>query len=297
MQMPSTRCTPCSACCAAWRRPLLPLTTDAVYRDLTDRPSVHLERWPTSDEVVLDLDPDLVETMDAVRAVCSAAASIRKANAIPNRQPLSKVTVAAPDVDALRPFEELIADEANVKSVELTSDVGSAGEFVLQLVPAVLGPRVGSEVQSLIAAVKAGDWRRDGDAVTVAGRTLASDEYSLRLVARDGSTAAPLADAGGLVALDTTITPELAQEGAARFFVRQVNELRRRDGYHVTDRIHLVVDVGRHDDLREMVEKHRSYVMDDTLATDLVIAGRLSEGHRVEFPDHRIVHIGLSLAP
>jgi isoleucyl-tRNA synthetase len=276
--------------------PLLPLTTDSVYRDLSGHDSVHLENWPSSDELVLDIDPDLVDTMDQVRAVCSAAASVRKANGIPNRQPLSKLTVATPDAEALRPFETLIADEANVKSVELTPDVAATGEFVLQLVPSVIGPRAGGDMQRLIGAVRAGNWTRDGDDVVVEGRTLQPDEYTLRLVAQDDATSSPLPDARGVVALDTDITPDLAQEGLARFVVRRINDLRRRDGLHVTDRIHVTVDVGGFDDVREVVEKHRSYIMDEILAEELVVAGPLRDGHRVELPDGRAIHVGLSIA-
>jgi isoleucyl-tRNA synthetase len=276
--------------------PLLPLTTDSVYRDLTGHPSVHLDDWPSSDEVVLDVDPDLVATMDTVRAVCSVAASIRKANGIPNRQPLSRLSVAAADVERLRPFEELVADEANVKSLELTTDVRAAGEFVLQLVPSVLGPRAGADMQRMIGAVKAGDWSREGDDIVVAGRKLQSDEYTLRLVARDDSTSSPLPDAEGVVVLDTTITPELAHEGLARFIVRKVNELRRTDGLHVSDRIHLVIDVHDHHDVGEVIEKYRSYLMDETLAVELVLAGPLTEGHRVEMPDGRVIRVGLTRA-
>jgi isoleucyl-tRNA synthetase len=275
--------------------PLLPLTTDGVYRDLTGRDSVHLDNWPSSDDLVLDVDPNLVDTMDQVRAVCSAAASVRKANAIPNRQPLSKLTVATPDADALRAFEVLIADEANVKSVELTTDVGATGQFVLQLVPAVLGPRAGADMQRLVGAVRAGNWTRDGDDVVVEGRTLQRDEYTLRLVAREGTTSNPLPDARGVVALDTEITPDLAREGLARFVVRRINDLRRRDGLHVTDRIHLVIDVEGYEDLREVIEKHRSYIMDETLAEELVVDGPLGDGHHVELPDGRILHVGLSV--
>ena len=57
----STRCTRCSACCAALAAPLLPLTTDAVYRDLTGDASCTSSDWPSSDERVLDADPDLVD--------------------------------------------------------------------------------------------------------------------------------------------------------------------------------------------------------------------------------------------
>jgi isoleucyl-tRNA synthetase len=106
--------------------PLLPLTTDAIYRDLTGADSVHLEGWPTSDELPVDADPDLVAAMDAARDVCSAASSIRKAKGLPARQPLARLLVASPSAPALEPFAALIGDEANVKAVELTTDVAGA---------------------------------------------------------------------------------------------------------------------------------------------------------------------------
>jgi isoleucyl-tRNA synthetase len=276
--------------------PLLPLTSDAVYRDLTGADSVHLEPWPTSDELPVDADPELVATMDAAREVCSAASSIRKAKGLANRQPLSRLTVASPDAESLRAFAELIQDEANVKAVDLTSDVANAGDFVLQVVPAVLGPRVGKDVQRIIASVKAGDWSRDGDTVVVAGRQLERDEYTLRLVPRDTESAAALPGNVGIVALDLTITPELAAEGVARSIVRGVNEARRKDALHVTDRIHLVLWPEDHDDLRNAIEKHKSYLAGETLAVDVVLAdNKPVESHRIVLSDGRVVYAGLSV--
>ncbi|MDA8061908.1 MAG: isoleucine--tRNA ligase, partial [Actinomycetota bacterium] len=49
--------------------PLLPLLTEAIWRDLTGGRSVHLSDWPSADE--LPADPALVATMDRVREVCS----------------------------------------------------------------------------------------------------------------------------------------------------------------------------------------------------------------------------------
>jgi isoleucyl-tRNA synthetase len=144
--------------------------------------------------------------------------------------------------------------------------------------------------------VRAGDWTRDGDDVVVAGRTLQHDEYTLRLTARAGTTANPLPDGGGVVVLDTEITEALAQEGLARVLVRRINELRRTDGLHVTDRIHLVIDVHDHEDVGETIGKYRAYIMDETLAIELVMAGPLSDGHRIELTDGRAVSVGLSVA-
>jgi isoleucyl-tRNA synthetase len=276
--------------------PLLPLTTEAIYRDLVGADSVHLERWPTSDELPLDADDQLVASMDAARDVASAASSIRKANRLANRQPLRRLTVASPTAESLRSFVRLIEDEANVKTVELTTDVSAAGEFVLQVMPAVLGPRVGKDVQQIIAAVKAGNWSRNGDEVVVAGRVLQRDEYTLRLVPRDEGSSAALSGNAGVVALDLTITPELAAEGLARQIVRGVNEARRKEGLQVTDRIHLVLDPEHHADVRSAIARHKEYIAAETLAVDVVIADkRLADAHRLELSDGRSVYAGLSV--
>ena len=70
--------------------PLLPLTTEVIWRGLTGGRSVHLAEWPAAD---LPVDPDLVAAMDEVREVASVALSVRKGAALRVRQPLSSVTV------------------------------------------------------------------------------------------------------------------------------------------------------------------------------------------------------------
>jgi isoleucyl-tRNA synthetase len=276
--------------------PLLPLTTEAIYRGLTGADSVHLTDWPAPDEAAADAE--LVAAMDAVRDVCSAASSVRKARGIPNRQPLRSLTVAAPDAAALGPFTDLIADEANVKQVELSTDVAAAGEHVLALVPAVLGPRVGSEVQQLIKAAKAGEWSRRDGTVEVAGRALAEDEFTLRLVARDEAASSALPDDRGLVTLDLVITPELEAEGLVREVIRHINELRKTDGLHVSDRIRLVLSPGHHRDVRSAVESHRDAIAGEVLATELVIVDdELVDAHRIELRDGRALRVRLERSP
>jgi isoleucyl-tRNA synthetase len=273
------------------------MLSEAVYRGLTGRESVHLEDWPSSDDLPLRADDaTLAATMDLAREVCSAAASIRKVNGLRNRLPLASLIVALPESAELEPFAALIADETNVKEVRFTDDVASVGELVLQLVPAVLGPRAGSQVQELLRAVKAGDWTRDGDGVRVAGRELADDEYTLRLVPRDGAASAPLPGNTGVVVLDLALTAALEAEGVARDVIRGINEERRREGLHVSDRIRLTVDPGHHDDVRFAVATHRVLIADETLATDFAIADAdrpLAEGRRLPLADGRVVHLAL----
>jgi len=269
--------------------PFLPLLTEEIFQGLTGRRSVHLEDWV--DAAALPADPGLVAAMDRVREVCSAAHSVRKAAGLRSRLPLPSLTVAAPDAAVLDDYRSLIADELNVKEVHLTTDVESVGELRLQVVPAVLGPRVGADVQKIIRAVREGQWERGADgSVEAGGRVLEADEYTLRLVPRDPRTAKALPGAGGVVALDVTLTPELEAEGLARDVVRLVNEARRDAGLRVSDRITLTI-AGPHD-VAAAVAAHRRWVMDATLATGLVVGTSAGDtGRPYELADGRAVNV------
>jgi isoleucyl-tRNA synthetase len=271
--------------------PLLPLITEDIYKSLTGERSVHLTDWPEPFD--LPHDPGLVATMDRVRDVCSAAHSVRKARDLRARLPLPSLTIAAPDPSPLEPFKDLIADEVNVKKVLFSTEVEAYGSLVLQVVPSVLGPRLGPDVQKVIKAVRAGQWKRgDDQSVEVSDHRLQPDEYTLRLAPHDESSSRALPTQDGVVVLDLAVTPDLEAEGLARDVVRLVNEKRRDAGLHVADRIHLVLDAP--DDVGRAVQANRQYTMEQTLATELLLAGPVSNGRRAELPDGRAIHIGLS---
>jgi isoleucyl-tRNA synthetase len=222
--------------------PLLPLVTEVIWRGVTGERSVHLTDWPGAGE--LPADPELVAAMDQVREVCSAASSLRKAKKLRVRLPLPKLTVAVENPQRLEPFRDLIADELNVKEVELTDDIDTYGRFELTVNAKVAGPRLGKDVQAAIKAVKAGDAVVNTDATLTAGpAVLQADEYSSRLVAADPEYTAALPDGAGLVVLDGTVTPELEAEGWAKDRIRELQDLRKSTGLDVSDRISVVMSV------------------------------------------------------
>ncbi|HMC51783.1 MAG TPA: DUF5915 domain-containing protein, partial [Acidimicrobiales bacterium] len=233
------------------------------------------------------------EVMDRVRDVCSAASSVRKARGLHTRLPLLELTVASHDAERLRPFVNLIREELNVRRVELTTDVGSLAQRLLKVNAPVVGPRVGPAMQAVMAAARHGRWRQlDDGGVEVAGHALGPGDFDLRLVPADESTSRALPANDGVVVLDVTVTPEQRAEGLARDVVRIVQTARRDAGLHVADRIHLVLDLP--DDVAAAVESHRAYVMEQTLALGLVLAGPISDARRYELPDGRAVHVGSS---
>ena len=247
--------------------PLLPLVADEIHRGLgSPGASVHFSDWP--DVSALPNDAGLVAAMDLVRDACSAALSVRKAHSRRVRLPLQTLTVASAGVEGLEPFLDILRDEVNVRDVVLTTDVASVASQELQVVPAILGPRLGGRTQQVIKAVKAGEWTREGDGIAVAGETLTPGEFTLRMVTAPDTASATLQGGGGVVLLDVNVTDELEAEGLARDLIRAVQQARREAGLHVSDRIRLVL--GAEPVVRGRVEPHMGMVSAETLATEVV---------------------------
>ncbi len=147
--------------------PLLPLISEVIWRGVTGERSVHLTDWPDAES--LPADPQLVADMDLVREVASTGSSLRKAKKLRVRLPLLKLTVAVDDPQRLEPYRDLIADELNVKAVELTDDIAAHGRFELTVNARVAGPRIGKDVQAAIKAVKAGEGVLNADGTLTRG--------------------------------------------------------------------------------------------------------------------------------
>jgi isoleucyl-tRNA synthetase len=263
--------------------PLLPLATEVIWRGLTGERSVHLTDWPGEDEV--PADPDLVAAMDQVREVASAGSSLRKAKKLRVRLPLPKLTVAVEDPARLAPFTDLIADELNVKAVELTDDIDAYGRFELTVNARAAGPRLGKAVQDAIKAVKAGEGVVNPDGTLAAGDVvLTAEEYSSKLVAADPEFTAALPDGAGLVVLDGTVTPELEAEGWAKDRIRELQDLRKSTGLDVSDRISVVMSVPA--ERAEWAKAHGDLIAGEILATsfefgDAQAGAEIGDGVRV----------------
>ena len=246
--------------------PLLPLVSEVIWRGLTGGRSVHLTDWPEAGD--LPADAELVSAMDEVRTVCSTVLSLRKAQNLRVRLPLSELTIAAADAERLRPFTDIVADEVNVKRVDLTADVAAHGRFELVVNARAAGPRLGKQVQTVIKAVKAGDWSEDeSGVVTAAGVELLPEEYTQRLVAAEPESTAALPGNAGLVVLNSEVTEELEAEGWARDLIRDLQETRKSLGLDVSDRITVVLEVPA--DHAAWARTHRDLIAGEILATTL----------------------------
>jgi len=270
--------------------PLLPLVTDEIFEGLHGAAagSVHLTDWPLSS--TLPRNASLVSAMDMVRDVCSSALSVRKAHGRRVRLPLASLTIAAANASSLEGFLDIVRDEVNVRDVVLTTDVDSIASHELQVVPAIVGPRLGPRTQAVIVAVKKGEWVQDGDVINVAGESLQPGEYSLKLVTQSGSASAPLPGGVGVVLLDVEVTAELEAEGSARDIVRAVQQARRDANLDISDRVIVTLSVER--ELQSQISPHLGLIARETLAREVLFDG---SGERTVYIEGAIIGVAVAL--
>jgi isoleucyl-tRNA synthetase len=242
-----------------------------------DGDSVHLQRFPSVDETLIDLE--LENQVERVREVVGLAMALRERERIGVRRPLPTLTVASRDArvrEAVTRFAGEIEGELNVKSVVVVEDDAELVTLSAKANFKVLGRRLGKSMKAVAQAVEGLDvaaLRRvlDGGTVVLEGETLGPDDLVFRREPLPGRVAD--SNGGITVVLDTNIDAALEQEGLARELINRVQNLRKNADLDVSDRIELAVacaPTGKlasalaREDLQRMIEG-------ETLAKQLVV--------------------------
>lgn len=247
--------------------PLMPMTTEYIYRGLTGKESVHLTDYP--DVSGLTVDEKLMEQMDLVRMISSTVKSIREEHKLRNRLPLKSMMLAGEKATQLYDFVEVLKDEVNVKNIELSTDIHAVADTFLYLKTPLIGKRLGQYMKDIMAASKTNNWKQNEDGtLSIGGQTLTAEEYELRLVMKSGFNGQPLPDNTAVIQLDTEILPELEKEGIARDFVRMIQSARKASGLDVSDRINIVFACDS-ELICTAIAEHNSYIKEQVLALDL----------------------------
>jgi len=232
--------------------PVLPFLAEHLWRRFVSDESVFLSGWPEAEE----LDEELLAEVAEVRTVVTLGRQARDAARLKHRQPLRRLVVQGADV-ALEHADE-IGEELRVKEVE-SGDVEATELLVKPNLP-VLGPKLGKELGPVRTALQAGEFELlDGGRVRVGSHELAPEEVLVEQRGREGWSVA--SQDGITVALDTSLDPELELEGRVLDLIHQVNSMRRREGYELTDRIVLTLPESFSDLLR-----HEDWIKRETLA-------------------------------
>jgi isoleucyl-tRNA synthetase len=240
--------------------PFTPFLADRLWHDLvvSQRPdapvSVHLTDFPVAPDAWRD-EP-LRDAMATARRVVELGRQARNDATVKVRQPLARALVTVPEAEraGLGLLLDEVADELNVKQVQLADGTGELVDRALKPNFRALGPafqqrapQVAEAIRSLegeAAAAAAADLVDRGEAtVEVDGAPITFTAEMAEIVETPRTGWAVAAQGATSFALDTELTRPLEVEGAARELVRAVNDQRKAAGLALDDRIELVVEV------------------------------------------------------
>jgi len=264
--------------------PYMPFVADDIYRNLGGGDSVHLADYPSESE--LTVDPVLERDMETARTIVELARNVRNETGIKTRQPLSELLVSFTGAFDLDKYEDIIRDEVNVKKITVVADDSGFVEFSLKLNLVVAGKKYGRLVAPIQKALKELPPEQTRNAVEQGFIELDADGEKVRvtldelLVEKRARTGFASAASGGLtVALNTEITPELAQEGLVREVIRAVQDTRKKLDLPIEARVHLVMDAD--EETRAAIEAFRGLFEENVLLSGLAF-GREEGMERVQ---------------
>ncbi|HVA24249.1 MAG TPA: isoleucine--tRNA ligase [Chloroflexota bacterium] len=249
--------------------PIVPFLSESMYQNLvrtadsSAATSVHHCQYPEVDSSLVDRD--LERDMALVRHVVELGLAARHASKVKVRQPLPSIEIALGGSNRWpADMEDLVKDELNVKAVHPAGAENLADRTYKANLP-LLGPKLGARLREVRAAVEGGQMEAlPSGGYRAAGIELAPDEVFVSLKGKQGYEVA--GDQDVLVALDTTITPELVLEGRARELSRKVNDLRKDAGFDIADRIHARFQAAGA--WTRVVDQYRDTICAETLALD-----------------------------
>jgi len=258
--------------------PMVPFITESIYRNLVcfvdkNAPiSVHLADFPTANEAWID--PALEDNMEVVLEVVTLGRAARNAANIKNRQPVGQMYVKAahelPDF-----FVKIIEDELNIKEVIFRDDMSDFLAYHVKPNFHVLGPKVGKQMGAVKKALEASDGAAVKDALAGDGSytlhlpdgdvTVTAEDVEVTVSQRDGYNCQSYG--GVTVALSTTLTEALIEEGFVREIISKVQTMRKECGLEVTD--HIALDLSGNPHLVEIARRNEAFIREITLADSL----------------------------
>ena len=233
--------------------PIAPFYADQLFRDLNavtgkdKSASVHLAKFPVCNESYIDKELEIA--MDAAMKVTSMGLSIRKKVKIPVIQALQ--TIAIPDTDAefsarIDRMKSIILQEVNVKELQLMD--GSMLEKNVKCNFRVMGKKFGKMMKAVSNAVTnmsqadISELEAKGQiTLNVEGEDALIELADVDIMSQDIPGWSVANEGTVTVALDITITPELKNEGNARKVIKQIQGLRKSQGFEITDRIKVII--------------------------------------------------------
>ncbi|MBQ7654691.1 MAG: isoleucine--tRNA ligase, partial [Clostridia bacterium] len=259
--------------------PMIPFMAEDIYQNLvrsldSSAPeSVHLCAFPEVREEFID--KDLESNMENVLLAVTLGRAARNGANIKNRQPLGKIYIKC-DTQLDKFYTDIIKEELNIKELEYIDDAESLVSYSFKPQMRTLGPKYGkylNEIRTILAGIDGSkamaSLKNDGVLkLELSDITAELAQEDLLIDAKQKEGYFTLSDMGMTVTLDTSLTPELIEEGFVREIVSKIQTMRKDADFDVMD--HIIVSIEANEKIFEIASRNRQSIMTDVLAEDIL---------------------------
>ena len=276
--------------------PFAPFFADRIYCDMGgELDSVHLEKFPVANMSLVNTD--LEQRMEIAQRITTIVLALRRKESLKVKQPLQ--TLMIPPVDeaqrlAIESVKQIFLQEVNVKEVKFVEGQGVLVKKV-KCNFRTMGKKFGKLMKGVAAQMDAlsqeqiAQLEKDGViTINVEGQDLTVEAADVDIISED-IPGWLMGNEGNLtVALDITLTDELRNEGMARELVNRIQNIRKKSGLEITDRIR--VSIEPNEAATKAVEAFGDYIARQVLADEIKLEA--NDGQSVEFDDFNLnIHI------
>ena len=253
--------------------PIIPFVTEEIYKNLTGEESVHLTDYPEFDESLIDTK--LEEKMDLVRDLISIGRNVREETKIKVRQPLNDILLDGKNETVIGDLTELIKEELNIKNIEFVKDLSTYMNFTVKPNFKVVGRIFGSnikEFQEKLLNITNEEISKLQNNETIfmniggEDKEISLEMVDIRIDSKEGFNVGMLNNE--FVILNTTLTPELINEGIARETISKIQQLRKTMNFDIVDRIKL--EYSSNDEYENSIKDFIEFISSETLAVEFI---------------------------
>ncbi|ONI38556.1 isoleucine--tRNA ligase [Candidatus Epulonipiscium fishelsonii] len=259
--------------------PFIPFMSEEIYQNLvrtndkSTPESVHLCDFPSVDESFID--KRLEDYMESVLQIVALGRACRNESNIKNRQPIGKMYVGA-TTELPSDFINIVAEELNVKQVEFTKDANELIDYAFKPQMRTLGPKYGKLLNAIrtklttLNGVETMDKLNSTGVITldIEGQNieLTRDDLLISTAQREGYVSQ--SENGFTVVIDTTLSPELIEEGFVREIISKIQTMRKEADFEVQDNIN--IGCTNNDRIQDICKRNKETITSETLAKDIV---------------------------
>jgi len=269
--------------------PITPFISEELYRNLTQKESVHLADYPVCND---DLINEHIEAkMDLVRNLISIGRYVREETKIKVRQPLKEALLDGKNKELISDLVPLIEEELNIKKVIFVEDLNEYMNLSVKPNFKVVGKLFGSlikEFQLKLEKLNEEEIKtlKKGNSIILElngeQKEITSEMVEVRISSKEGFNVGM--ENNNFIILNTELSEELIMEGIARETVSKVQNLRKNKNFDIVDRINIYYYGD--EEFVKALNQYMDYIKNETLAVEIISKENLTDkfdlnGHEV----------------